>query len=93
MGDEWHWHQVLDADDALEYQLRVGIAAAAVYHSRAVDQEDALHQRNVLPHLGLPWNGGRLAHLLGAQNLTVCETYSQTTLSKFPAGCLKLEAD
>ncbi len=55
--------QVLDADDALEHQLRVGVPRAAVHDAGAVDQEDALHEGDVLPHLGLPWNRRCFAHL------------------------------
>jgi hypothetical protein len=52
---------------SLEDDVRVRVLGL-VDDPRAVNQVDALHQCDVLPHLGLPGNGGHLAHLHGVWN-------------------------
>ena len=65
--------EALGADDAL--QDGVGLAlvvvgrAVVVDDARAVDEVDALRQRDVLPDLGLPRDGRDLADGLGPQGV------------------------
>mmetsp|Transcript_6562 Transcript_6562/g.18159 ORF Transcript_6562/g.18159 Transcript_6562/m.18159 type:complete len:283 (-) Transcript_6562:92-940(-) len=61
--------ELFDAHDALEYGVRFGIALVGVDDSRAVDEEDSLHQRDVLPYLCLAWDGGHVANLLRSQRV------------------------
>lgn len=59
-----HWaYQILHADDALEHSIRLGVVRLVVDNAGAVDQKDAFHERDILPHLGLTRDGGHLAHL------------------------------
>mmetsp|Transcript_26598 Transcript_26598/g.79031 ORF Transcript_26598/g.79031 Transcript_26598/m.79031 type:complete len:281 (+) Transcript_26598:923-1765(+) len=61
--------QVLYAHNALEHRVRLAVRRLVVHHAGAVDEEDALHQRHVLPHLRLARHWRCLAHLLGAQRI------------------------
>uniref|UniRef100_A0A8W7PVQ6 Uncharacterized protein n=1 Tax=Anopheles coluzzii TaxID=1518534 RepID=A0A8W7PVQ6_ANOCL len=58
----------LDPHHRLQHLLRVGFRGR-VDDARAIDQEDALHQRDVLPHLRFARDRGHLAHLLAAQRV------------------------
>lgn len=53
----------LNAHDALEHELRLR-CSRGLHGSRAVDEVNAAEEGDVLPHLGLPRNGGHRAHLL-----------------------------
>jgi hypothetical protein len=55
--------EALHAHDTLEDRVHVLVSRLMVHDARAVDQEDALHERDVLPHLGLARHRGRLADL------------------------------
>ena len=61
--------EVLDADDTLEHRVGRGVLRAVVDDPGAVNQEHALGQRDVLPDLGLPWDGPDVADLFGAQRV------------------------
>ena len=53
---------------SLQDDLRIRVTCR-IDHARAVDQEDALHQRDVLPDLGLAGYRGHLADFLGPQRV------------------------
>ena len=55
-----------NANDAFEDCVDFGLAAAQ-HSARAVDEEDALEQRDVAPHFGLPRNRRSFAHLVTSQ--------------------------
>lgn len=48
----WVLH-VLNTDDAAEKEILRSIVMVRWYDTRAIDQVDPLHQRDILPHLGL----------------------------------------
>lgn len=56
-------HQVLDTDDALQHDVGVSVGGSVVDDAGAVNEEDALHQGDVLPHLRFSRNGRNVAHL------------------------------
>lgn len=60
---------VLDTDDTTEQNVCLGVLGTRWHNTGAVNQKDALHERNVLPDLGLTRNGGNHAHLLLAQGV------------------------
>ena len=61
--------QPLGPHHTLQNRVRLRVRVVVVNHARAVDQEDPLRQRDVLPHLGLPWDRGHVANLLGPQRV------------------------
>jgi hypothetical protein len=58
-----------DTYHSFQNNVSLGILIAWIHDSRAIDQEDALEQRNVLPHFGLTRNRCDLADLLLAQRV------------------------
>ena len=56
-------YQVFYPDNSLEHYICLVIIVLVVHHTRAVNEEDALHECDVLPHLGLSWNWCNLANL------------------------------
>ena len=56
-------HQILDTDDAFEDDVGVGVGIPVVHNAGTVNQEDALHEGDVLPHLGLSRDRRNIAHL------------------------------
>ena len=61
--------EVLDADDALEHGVGRRVLRAVVDDARAVDQEHALGQRDVLPDFRLPGHGRDVADFFRAQRV------------------------
>lgn len=53
--------EMLDPDDSLENLLALRVACRGGDDSRAVDEVDAAHEGDVLPHLGLSRDRGSLA--------------------------------
>ena len=60
---------VLDAHNTAEENVLLGVFGGGGDDAGAVDEEDALHQGDVLPDLGLTWDGRDLAHLLLPQGI------------------------
>ena len=60
---------ILHSHDALEDGVGLRVFRRRVHDARTVDEVDALHQRDVLPHLGLARDGGNSAHLFAAQGI------------------------
>lgn len=56
-------HQVFYSDDALQHNVCLVVIVLVVDNSGAVDEEDALHEGDVLPHLGFTRDWSHLAHL------------------------------
>ncbi len=56
-------YQVFHTDHALEHNVCLVIFVLVVDNTWAVDEKDALHEGDVLPHLGLTWHWRHLAHL------------------------------
>lgn len=63
-------YQVLHTSDALEDNVGLLVRCTMVHDARAIDQEDALHEGDVLPHFGLPGDWRDLAHLHPAPQST-----------------------
>ncbi len=59
---------ILDTDNTLENDVGLAVAVRE-HHTGTVDQVDALHERNVLPDLGLAGDRGHFAHLLLAKGV------------------------
>lgn len=56
-------YQVFHPGDALENNVGLIVGSTMVHDAGAIDQEDALHEGDVLPHFGLPGDWRDLAHL------------------------------
>ena len=56
-------HQVLHTYNTLQDNISLVIIVLVVHNARAVNEEDALHEGDVLPHLGLARHRRHLAHL------------------------------
>jgi len=54
---------------SLQHRIALRVVGVVVHHTGAVDQEDPLEQRDVLPHLGLARNRRSLADLLTTQRV------------------------
>jgi hypothetical protein len=66
-------HLALSLSSQRKAHLQDGVRLAVVrrrgHHARAVDHENASHQRDVLPDFGLPRNRRDFAHTLGPQRV------------------------
>ena len=54
--------EVLHPHGALQHQVLLGLVGGG-HHPGAVDEEDSVHERHVLPHFRLPSDGRHIAHL------------------------------
>ena len=54
---------------SLQHRIALRVVGVVVHHTGAVDQEDPLEQRDVLPHLGLARNRRSLADLLTTERV------------------------
>jgi len=59
---------VLNSNYALQDNVCLCVAVR-VHDTRAIDQKNTLHKRDVLPDLGLASNGRHIAHLLLAEGV------------------------
>lgn len=60
---------VLNSHDTSEQNVCFRVFVTWRNNTRTIDQEDSLHQSDVLPHLGLARDGCNLAHFLLAQGV------------------------
>ena len=58
-------YQVLYPHNPLQDSLCVGVVGLVVHNPRAINEEDLLHERDVLPHLCLSWHRRHFADLQG----------------------------
>ena len=56
-------HQVLHSHNPFQDNVSLVIIVLVVHNPRAVNEEDAFHEGDVLPHLGLPRHRRYLANL------------------------------
>lgn len=56
-------YQVFHTNHTLEHNVCLVIVILVVDNTWAVNEEDALHEGDVLPHLSLTWHGCHLANL------------------------------
>jgi hypothetical protein len=77
--------EALDAHDALEHRGHLAVAGLAVDDAGAVDEVDALHERDVLPHLGLAGHGRDGADLHGRELSSAAEVWWRSDLRSHAA--------